>query len=185
MSTGSWQPQGEGRLYASPFGVPGLCQDGTVEPHLAHPLTSISMLTGAPLPMQADCPVFSEGEDQHTVLQAAAMATKWWEPARDALDTMVLNAARMHELDGYQHTDFTPFDPSVKVIPYPCTQIAVADSTKSARTSVLLRQAFMSQASLHHFFLMVCLDHCACTSAHVYSHVLQPIQGHLVMSAEN
>ncbi|CAL5220978.1 g3087 [Coccomyxa viridis] len=64
--------------------------------------------------IQADCPVFSEGEDQHTVLQAAAMATKWWEPARDALDTMVLSAARMHELDGYQHTDFTPFDPSVK-----------------------------------------------------------------------
>ena len=67
------------------------------------------------LPTQEDCPVFSEGEDRHTVLQAAAMATKWWEPARDALDTMVHRAARMHELEGYQHTDFMPFDPSVKV----------------------------------------------------------------------
>ena len=50
------------------------------------------------------------------MLQAAAMATKWWEPARDALDTMVLSAARLYELEGYQHTDFMPFDPSVKVI---------------------------------------------------------------------
>ena len=72
------------------------------------------VLTGAWLPTQEDCPVFSEGEDQHTVLQAAAMATRWWEPARDALDTMVHRAARMHELEGHQHTDFMPFDPSVK-----------------------------------------------------------------------
>ena len=59
--------------------------------------------------------MFSEGEDKHTVLQAAAMGTKWWEPARDALDTMVLNAAALHELEGYQHTAFMPFDPSIKV----------------------------------------------------------------------
>ena len=72
-------------------------------------------MTGAVLPVQEGCPVFSEGEDQHTVLQAAAMATKWWEPARDALDTMVLSAARTHQLEGYQHTDFMPFDPAVKV----------------------------------------------------------------------
>ena len=65
--------------------------------------------------LQADCPVFSEGEDQHSVLQAAALATKWWEPARDALDTMVLDAAQLHELEGFQHTDFVPFDPAVKV----------------------------------------------------------------------
>lgn len=72
-------------------------------------------LSGALLLVQEDCPVFSEGEDQHTVLQAAAMATKWWEPARDALDTMVLSAAHVHQLEGYQHTDFMPFDPAVKV----------------------------------------------------------------------
>jgi hypothetical protein len=66
-------------------------------------------------PAQDDCPVFSEGENKRTVLQAAAMGTKWWEPARDALDTMVLNAAALHELEGYQHTDFMPFDPTIKV----------------------------------------------------------------------
>ena len=64
--------------------------------------------------------MFSEGEDQHSVLQAAALATKWWEPARDALDTMVLDAAKLHELEGFQHTDFVPFDPAVKVQRLPC-----------------------------------------------------------------
>lgn len=65
--------------------------------------------------MQDDCPLFSEGVDRHSVLQAAAMAAKWWEPPRDALDAMVLNAAALHELEGYSHTDFMPFDPSIKV----------------------------------------------------------------------
>jgi H+-transporting ATPase len=65
---------------------------------------------------QADCPVFAEGLDRHAVLQAAALATKWWEPARDALDTMILNAANLSELAPYSHTDFTPFDATVKVL---------------------------------------------------------------------
>ena len=68
--------------------------------------------------------MFSEGEDQHSVLQAAALATKWWEPARDALDTMVLHAAQLHELEGFQHTDFVPFDPAVKVESLPCLPIS-------------------------------------------------------------
>lgn len=65
--------------------------------------------------LQEDCPLFSEGHDRHSVLQAAAMAAKWWEPARDALDTMVLNAAALHELEPYSHVDYMPFDPAVKV----------------------------------------------------------------------
>ncbi|CAL8471949.1 g11491 [Coccomyxa elongata] len=64
--------------------------------------------------IQEDCPLFSEGVDRHSVLQAAAMAAKWWEPPRDALDAMVLNAAALHELEDYSHTDFMPFDPSIK-----------------------------------------------------------------------
>jgi hypothetical protein len=66
---------------------------------------------------QEDCPLYSEGEERHSVLQAAAMAAKWWEPPRDALDSMVLKAAALHELDGYTHLDFTPFDPALKVGP--------------------------------------------------------------------
>ena len=58
--------------------------------------------------------MFSEGQDRASVLRAAAMAAKWWEPPRDALDTMVLRAAALHELEGYSHLDFTPFDPALK-----------------------------------------------------------------------
>lgn len=64
--------------------------------------------------VQEDCPVFAEGADRRGVLQAAAMATKWWEPARDALDTMILNAAKLEELSAYSHLDFMPFDATVK-----------------------------------------------------------------------
>ena len=64
---------------------------------------------------QDDCPTFSEGQSRASVLQAAAMAAKWWEPPRDALDTMVLNAADLRELEAYSHIDFMPFDPAVKV----------------------------------------------------------------------
>ena len=46
---------------------------------------------------------------------AAAMAAKWWEPPRDALDTMVLGCASLRELTGYSHVDYTPFDPVLKV----------------------------------------------------------------------
>ena len=58
--------------------------------------------------------MFAEGADRRGVLQAAAMATKWWEPARDALDTMILNAAQLEELSTYSHLDFVPFDATVK-----------------------------------------------------------------------
>ena len=47
-------------------------------------------------------------------LQAAAMAAKWWEPPRDALDTMTLGAADLESLKPYKHLDFMPFDPQVK-----------------------------------------------------------------------
>ncbi len=66
---------------------------------------------------QADCPTFSPGQSRSSVLQAAAMAAKWWEPPRDALDTMVLGAADLDALSGLRHIDFTPFDPTLKVPP--------------------------------------------------------------------
>ena len=44
----------------------------------------------------------------------AALAAKWWEPPKDALDTLVLNAVNIAELDEYEQTDYMPFDPSVK-----------------------------------------------------------------------
>lgn len=50
-----------------------------------------------------------------STLQLAAMAAKWWEPPRDALDTMVLNACNKDALSPYKHLDFIPFDPTLKV----------------------------------------------------------------------
>ena len=44
----------------------------------------------------------------------AALAAKWREPPRDALDTLVLGSANLEECDRYQQLDFTPFDPATK-----------------------------------------------------------------------
>lgn len=64
--------------------------------------------------IQDDCPIFSDGHTLETVLQHAAMAAKWREPPRDALDTMVLGAAKLDELEHHEQTDFLPFDPTIK-----------------------------------------------------------------------
>ena len=40
--------------------------------------------------LQDHCPIFRSGENRESVLAAAALAAKWTEPAKDALDTMVL-----------------------------------------------------------------------------------------------
>lgn len=64
--------------------------------------------------IQDDCPTWVDGWDMKRTLQAAAMAAKWWEPPRDALDTMTLGAADLEALKPYKHLDFMPFDPMVK-----------------------------------------------------------------------
>eukprot|EP00122_Pirum_gemmata_P015184 Pgem_evm1s14187 len=64
--------------------------------------------------IQEDTPVYTEGYDQQSILQMAALAAKWKEPARDALDTLVLNAADLPALDVYEQLDFLPFDPAIK-----------------------------------------------------------------------
>eukprot|EP00121_Abeoforma_whisleri_P010800 Awhi_evm1s9958 len=64
--------------------------------------------------IQEDTPVYCEGYDQAKILQMAALAAKWKEPARDALDTLVLNAADLDALNEYEQIDFLPFDPAIK-----------------------------------------------------------------------
>jgi H+-transporting ATPase len=54
------------------------------------------------------------GHTQASVLQAAALAAKWKEPPRDALDTLVLTSADLLALDVYEQIDFMPFDPTIK-----------------------------------------------------------------------
>jgi len=71
-------------------------------------------LTMNQMELQEDLPIFSDGTTREDVLLAAALAAKWKEPPKDALDTLVLNSLDLAPLDRFTQTDFVPFDPSVK-----------------------------------------------------------------------
>lgn len=71
-------------------------------------------LTMNKMAIQEETPIYLEGETQYTTLRYAAMAAKWKEPARDALDTMTLGAADLKSLEHMEQLDFVPFDPIVK-----------------------------------------------------------------------
>ncbi|KAM3568012.1 hypothetical protein VYU27_009855, partial [Nannochloropsis oceanica] len=64
--------------------------------------------------IQEETPIYMEGETQYSALRLAAMASKWTEPPRDALDTLVHGAADLASLEEVQQTDYMPFDPTVK-----------------------------------------------------------------------
>ena len=64
--------------------------------------------------IQEHTPVFQPNLDQYTLLRYAAMAAKWKEPPKDALDTLCLTAADLGSLEGVEMIDHMPFDPSVK-----------------------------------------------------------------------
>jgi len=64
--------------------------------------------------LQDDTPIYYEGENQESVLVYAAMAAKWKEPARDALDRLTLGSVNMPLLDDYEQLDYLPFDPQIK-----------------------------------------------------------------------
>jgi H+-transporting ATPase len=52
-------------------------------------------LTLNQMQLQEYTPIYAEGESQYTLLRYAAMAAKWHEPARDALDKLTLTAVDM------------------------------------------------------------------------------------------
>lgn len=52
-------------------------------------------LTLNKMQIQEETPIYKSGETQYSLLRYAAMAAKWKEPARDALDTLTLNAVDM------------------------------------------------------------------------------------------
>ena len=64
--------------------------------------------------IQAETPVYVQQITQYHLLRYAAMAAKWEEPARDALDTLVLTTADLKSLSNVDQTDYLPFDPIVK-----------------------------------------------------------------------
>eukprot|EP00927_Polykrikos_kofoidii_P061846 TRINITY_DN56677_c0_g1_i1.p1 TRINITY_DN56677_c0_g1~~TRINITY_DN56677_c0_g1_i1.p1 ORF type:complete len:911 (-),score=148.05 TRINITY_DN56677_c0_g1_i1:172-2904(-) len=74
-------------------------------------------LTQNKMVLQDDLPLFDgSNKSRGDVLTLAALATKWWEPPRDALDALVLNAVNCEILtrEGYKQIDYIPFDPVLK-----------------------------------------------------------------------
>jgi H+-transporting ATPase len=71
-------------------------------------------LTMNKMVIQQDCPMFIEDLEREDVILHAALAAKWKEPPKDALDTMVLGAADLAECDNYEQLDYLPFDPTIK-----------------------------------------------------------------------
>merc|ERR1719440_2454513 len=70
--------------------------------------------------IQEHTPVYSPGETQYSLLRLAAMAAKWKEPARDALDKLVLgcdtnpNGVDLASMECMEQLDYLPFDPIIK-----------------------------------------------------------------------
>jgi len=71
-------------------------------------------LTMNKMEVQEYCPTFMAGMDRDTVILLSALAAKWREPPRDALDTMVLGIADLNACDQYKQTNYLPFDPTTK-----------------------------------------------------------------------
>jgi len=64
--------------------------------------------------LQEDTPIFIEGIHREELLVFAAMAAKWKEPPRDALDRLTLGSVNMSLLEPYEQLDYLPFDPTIK-----------------------------------------------------------------------
>ena len=71
-------------------------------------------LTMNKMVIQEETPIYKTGETQYSILRYAAMAAKWHEPPRDALDTLTLGQADLKSLDSVEQLDYMPFDPIVK-----------------------------------------------------------------------
>ena len=77
--------------------------------------------------IQEDCPVYTLGETYESVLFQAALATKWQEPPRDALDIMVLytSGQDLRKCDKYEQPNFVPFGPRTQRNAFPYTHLTL------------------------------------------------------------
>merc|ERR1711975_113980 len=70
--------------------------------------------------IQEYTPVYTEGMNRYELLRLAACAAKWHEPARDALDKLVLgcdtnpNGVDLKSMEVFEQLDYLPFDPVIK-----------------------------------------------------------------------
>ncbi len=65
--------------------------------------------------IREETPVFDDETTRNDVIQQAALAARWKEPPKDALDTMVLGAADLDDCNNcYVQLNYMPFDPEIK-----------------------------------------------------------------------
>jgi len=58
--------------------------------------------------------LYADGETEESILVMAAIAAKWKEPPRDALDRLTLGSVNMALLEPYRQLNYMPFDPTYK-----------------------------------------------------------------------
>ncbi|KAF0717301.1 Aste57867_2381 [Aphanomyces stellatus] len=67
-------------------------------------------LTRNKMDLQDDMPIYAPGTTREDVLVTAALACKWKEPPKDAIDTLVLNAIDLRPLDGFTLVAHRPLE---------------------------------------------------------------------------
>lgn len=72
-------------------------------------------LTTNKMKIQADAPVYKEGETRYSLLRYAAMASRWEDPPKDAVDKLILGEADLKSLGNIIMIDHIPFDSSIKL----------------------------------------------------------------------
>jgi H+-transporting ATPase len=90
-------------------------------------------LTMNKMVIQDDTPIYQEGITQKEVIRDAALAAKWHEPPKDALDTLVLGQADIAGLDKYEMVDYMPFDPIFKRTEGTLKDIATGEVFKTTK----------------------------------------------------
>ena len=68
-------------------------------------------LTTNHMEIQSQCFFYQDNLTRHALLRYCAMAAKWNDPPRDAIDKMVLEAVDMPSMSTCTQFDYMPFDP--------------------------------------------------------------------------
>ncbi|KAJ1431495.1 HAD-like domain-containing protein, partial [Ochromonadaceae sp. CCMP2298] len=107
-------------------------------------------LTMNKMMIQEETPVYKQGETQYTLLRYAAMAAKWKEPPRDALDTLTLTAVDMPSMDAVVQQAFMPFDPIVKRTEGTVKEVATGKTYKTSKGAPNVILQLVSQGLKDH-----------------------------------